>query len=55
MEAEDNYVKTPNVFVCIKLLILRNLSIKCIVLLDFLKLLILRFSFSCHLVLILLI
>ena len=55
METEDNYVETPNVFFCIKLLILHNLCIKCIVLLDFLKLLILRFSFSCHLVFITLI
>ena len=48
LEAEDNYVETP--ILLIKLLILRNLCIKCIVLLDFLKLLILQFSFLCHLV-----
>ena len=38
-------IMLKRLFFCTKLLILHNLCIKCIVLLDFLKLLILRFSF----------
>ena len=45
-------IMLKRLFFCIKLLILHNSCIKCIVLLDVLKLLIVRFSFSCHLVLI---
>ena len=41
-------IMLKHLFLCIKLQILPNICIKCIVFLDLFKLHILLFSFSCH-------